>query len=260
MRSVLIIAVLAVVCSFAVVPPPAHCLLKFDSNFPQLMNLQTAFTNLTWPHTDSIGATYPTFWTTLNDGTVWDIVAMDCTYNSQGTIADFANLINFGTAHPACRILYFGWANVSAVSGFWSYFDISGVSNITGSTTIPAYVWDAASPVFSGLTPPPIAVNPGLNVWAHRLSWVSSKATTDVPLGWVSSSTAGQGAWVFSRRAGTETWRRPHAAWLGFTPAMMSTTEGPAYYENILEYMWNEEETFPRVEASSLGNVKALYR
>jgi hypothetical protein len=261
MRSVLIIMALAVVVSFAVVPPPEHCLLKYDSNYPQLSNVMTAFTNLTWPHTDFAGATYPGFWTAVNDGTQWDIIAMDCTYNSQGTITDFANLINFGTAHPDCRILYFGWANVSSVSGFWAYFDITGVSNILGTSVPPSMVWDADSPVFDGMTPPPTLANPGLNVVAHNLTWVAAKATSDVPLGWTSATTTnGQGAWVFSRKPGTADWQRPRAVWLGFSPGMMNTTDGPGYYQNILEYMWNEEETNPRVEATSLGNVKALYR
>jgi hypothetical protein len=261
MRSVLIIMALAAVVSFAVVDPPTNCLLKYDNPYAQLGNVQTAFTNLGWPHTDYANQTYPGFWTAVNDGTPWDIIVMDCTYYAVGTIGDFANLTTYGTAHPDCRILYFNWASVSSVSGFWAYFDITGVGNIQNPSLPPAYVWDAASPVFDGMTPPPVLLNPGLVTIAHMLSWVSAKATSDVPLGWAASPlTQGQGAWVFSRKPGSETWQRPRAAWLGFPCSMMNTTDGPAYYQNILNYMWDEEPTNPKVEATSLGNVKALYR
>lgn len=257
MRSVLIIMALAVVVSVAVVPPPTHVLVRYDNNFPQLGNIITALTSLSWPHTDFVGQTFPSFWTALNDGTVWDFVIMDDLYYRDTTAGNYTQLTTYGTAHPDCRIMFADWY-MQTYSGIWSFFDVNTCSNITSSVP-PAFAWLPSSPVFAGLTPPPVGTNPGLGTVGHRLGWVAAKATADVPLGFVATSTQGQAAWVFARLQGTETWRRPRSLMMGFSMGMNST-DGPAYYENILEYMWNEEQTFPKVEATSLGNVKALYR
>jgi len=257
MRSVLIITVLAVVLSFAVVPPPTHVLVRYDNNFTQLQNIITALTALGWPHTDFIGQTFPAFWTALNDGTVWNFVIMDDLYYRDVTVSNYNQLTTYGTAHPDCRIMFADWY-MQNYSSIWSFFDVNGCTNIT-STVPPAYVWIPSSPCFSGLTPPPVGTNPGLGTVGHRLGWVAAKSTSDVPLGWVATSTAGQACWVFARLQGSETWRRPRSLMMGFSMGMNSAN-GSAYYQNMLQYMWQEEAPNPRVEASSLGNVKALYR
>jgi hypothetical protein len=258
MRSVLIILAIAVAVSFAVVPDPEHILVRYDTGYTGLDNIITALNNESWPHTDFIGTNFAGFWAALNDGTEWDFVIMEDLNYRDVTIADYDQLPTYGTAHPDCRIIFADWYMQNYTS-IWSFFDVNGCTGI-GNTAIPAYVWDPDSPCFDGLTPPPVIVNPGsFGTIGHRLGWNAAKATSDVPLGWVSTSTAGQACWVFARLQGTEEWRRPRSLMQGFSMGF-NPSNGVAYYQNILHYMWDEEETNPRVEATSLGNVKALYR
>jgi hypothetical protein len=257
MRSVLILTAIAVVLSFAVVPPPEHCLVKYDTGYTGLDNIITALNNEGWPYTGFAGSTFPAFWAALNDGTVWNFVIMDDLNYRDVTVSDYNQLITYGTANPDCRIIFADWYMANYGSTIWSFFDVNSCSGI-GSSAIPAYVWNPDSPCFDGLTPPPVIVNPGsFGTIGHRLGWNAAKATSDVPLGWVATSTAGQACWVFARLQGTETWRRPRSLMQGFSMGF-NPTDGVAYYQNILHYMWDEEET--KVEATSLGNVKALYR
>jgi hypothetical protein len=256
MRSVLIIMALAVVVSFAVVPDPEHILVKYDTGYTGIDNIIQALTAESWPYTGFAGQTFPSFWTALNDGTDWDFVIMDDLNYRDTTTGNYTQLTTYGTAHPDCRIIFADWY-MANYSGIWAFFDVTSVSGI-GGTALPAYVWDADSPCFDGLTPPPVMVNPGsFGTIGHRLGWTAAKATSDVPLGWTASSTAGQAAWVFARLQGTETYRRPRSLMQGFSQGF-NPSNGVAYYQNILHYMWDEELT--KVEATSLGNVKALYR
>lgn len=258
MKKIVLILAVLVVATFAAVDPPTNILLRYDNNFAQLGNIKTALDALAWPHTDFVGQTFPAFWTALNNGTAWDFVIMDDLYYRDTTASNYDQLVTYATAHPNCRVMFADWYMQNYTS-IWSFFDVNACTSI--SSTIPAaYAWDPTSPCFTGLTPPPVGTNPGLGTVGHRLGWVAAaKATTDVPLGYAATSTQGQGAWVFSKRQGTEAWRRPHTLMMGFSMGMNSTN-GVDYYKNILKYMWEEENPAAKVTTTSLGNIKATYR
>lgn len=231
---------LLLVSAVMLAQPPTNILVYYDNQLGYGTAVLNAIDNL-WPSAtvSAHNGDYAGFNNALNSGGAnWDIVILECWYNSTNNIyfGGVADLYDTGAA----KIFFSSWQLTGSYSGFLaSAMGISSASAISGSV-IPHYAWDTGHDICEGITDWTWA-NPGLGILNNRLTVSNATPVT----GWTSSPSGGQ--------AGICVANDGSSVISGYTPAY--ATQGEAIWENILGFMWGDV----ALTRSTWGEIKASF-
>ncbi len=238
MKSILVLLALAMGVSFA--QPPDVITIEYDEYGGFGTGPLTAIANL-WPAcTVEAFNGNPAGWADAVDSNT-DIAIGDMHNYALQDAAAYFYLKDWYEDPALGPMWYASWQMSQAYDdALTAAMGITAASAV-GMPPITHYVWEAAHPVFDGITDPSYG-DPGYGTGANR---ITVGAATPIS-GWTSSPTAGQAAMCVATDG--------ESIISGYF-ASLNPTQAVPLWENILEFMWGDVGLTP----ASWGFIKAEF-